>query len=451
MDLSDIVHLQTSAPFLMPGRPSDKYLIPLSGGADSSALAILMHWMFPNHPFEYCFTDTVAEEPEIYTTLDTLEEYLGKPITRIVPEMGLFELIEHYKGFLPSSQARWCTRELKLRTFKTWIEQFKGQQKYMFVGIRSDESDRLAFTIDEVETVMPFIDLNLKREHIFAILEKTIGIPRYYRRRTRSGCSVCFFQRRSELVGLLQEACNEFNRGLKCEKLSPVDAARHQEATPLWKDSGIAANWLSLPLPEDGHKIQGRKPKASSLSLFGRGVFVGGEFFMDGLLSNDEFIWHQRVVSYSPTMHGIKRQLDDRYQHLLATGEVYGMTPDEVRSKVKFAIWYVELPEDVFDPDPPKDGGYTWQQGESYQQLRHVIQWVTRSLQAESMRQQAAATPRLLSVQYEWTEASKAGLAKLNEEVGSVSLSQWYQASEQPAELSVEEEVKRVPCPMCSI
>jgi hypothetical protein len=33
--------------FTLPGQPTDQHLIPVSGGADSSALAILMHLMYP--------------------------------------------------------------------------------------------------------------------------------------------------------------------------------------------------------------------------------------------------------------------------------------------------------------------------------------------------------------------------------------------------------------------
>jgi hypothetical protein len=452
MDMSEILQLQRFQHFVLPGNSAtDKLIVPLSGGADSTSLAILLREMFPHVDFDYCFTDTKAEEPEIYETLNSLERYLKKPITRIVPEKGLFELIEQFNGFLPGPTSRWCTRELKLRSFSNWIKQFDGIQKYVFVGIRADESNRLAFTLDQAETVMPFVEMGVRREDVFALLEKTIGIPRMYRRRSRSGCSVCPFQRRSELVGLSQEKPIEFVRGMKYEKLSAADLARHQEATPLSNDSGIAPNWLTLPKPANEAEIKGRKPKTLSFDLFrNRGVFVGGEFFVDAMFG-EEFVWHQRVVSFSPTFAGIRRQLDDRYQHLLATGEVYGMSQDEVRHCARFAVWYVELPESVFDPDPPKGEGYTWQQNSSYAWIRHVTQWATRALHAEGMRQEASKRARPLSVQEEWVESAQKGLSKISEEVGQVTVSQWYQPSEKEAVSTEEEEVALLPCPMCHI
>lgn len=452
MIMSEVIHLAKKS-YAIPGSPEkDIYLLPVSGGADSTALAILLHAMFPQIPFKMVFTDTLAETAEVYSTLDALEAYLNKPIERIKPDKGLFELIDHYKGFLPSASSRFCTRDLKLRPFQKWISQFEGIQKWMFIGIRADESNRIAFTLKDVETEMPLVDMQMHREDIFNILDKTIGIPQFYRHRTRSGCSVCPFQRRSEIVGLLQERPIEFIKGMGYEKLSEENSNRHQEATPLWKDSGIAANWLTLPMPIENRSIEGKKPKRASMDIFGnRGIFIGGEFFMDGFISLDEFVWHQKIVSYSPTLHGIRRQLDDRYRHLLSTGEVYGMSPDDVRNKVKFAIWYIELPDDVFDPDGPKGEGYTWQQGASYKQLRHIISMATRVLHAEGMRIESLKQANELSVQYEWAESSKLGLANITEAVGQVSNSEWHKPSELEPVLNEREELSTLPCPMCHL
>lgn len=97
MDMSEIQSLVPNR-FVMPGNPgTDAYLLPVSGGADSTYLAILLHEMFPGFPFQMVFTDTGAEEPEIYETLDKLEQYLGKEIARVLPDQGLYELIDRYK------------------------------------------------------------------------------------------------------------------------------------------------------------------------------------------------------------------------------------------------------------------------------------------------------------------------------------------------------------------
>ena len=440
--------------FLPGNHLEDHYILPVSGGVDSSVLAILLHALFPEIPFKLVFTDTGAEEDAAYKSLSRLEAYLGKSITRIQPERTLFDLIDHYNGFLPSPRDRWCTRELKLIPFRKWMAQLAGVQKWMFVGIRADEDFRIAFTIDECETVMPFVDLGITRTKVFEIASKTIGIPKTYESRTRSGCGVCPYQRKSEIVGLLQRSPQEFERGERYEKLSIKDAERHSPGVELWKDTSIASNWHSLPVPLSEDEIQrGAIKKAKAPDLFGARVFIGGEFFMDGMIQHDEFIWHQRVVCYSSTLAGVKKQLDGRYQHLLSTAEVYEMSQNDLRNKARFAIWYIELPTDVFDPEGISEGeSYTWHQGTSYRQIRHIVEWSTRALHAEFQRREAAKVAHLLTVQYEWSETSREALRQATAPCGDVLLSQWYKPSELVPEPESEEEVLRLmPCPMCQL
>lgn len=218
MDLSEVLHLASSQ-YIIPGNPeTDAYILPVSGGADSSALALLLHEIAPQIPFRMVFTDTGAEEQ------DKLEAYLGKPIERIQGK-SLFALIEDFSGFLPSPRDRYCTRELKLIPFRRWIARFDGQRKWVFVGVRADENDRIAFTLPEAE--MPFVDLGITRDWVYRKLAATIGISKNYRTRSRSGCTVCPYQRTSELVGLLQRSPEDFARGARCEKLNAHDAVRH--------------------------------------------------------------------------------------------------------------------------------------------------------------------------------------------------------------------------------
>ena len=148
----------------------------------------------------------------------------------------------------------------------------------------------------------------------------------------------------------------------------------------------------------------------------------------------------------------IKQQLDDRYHHLLATAEVYGLTPEDVEAQARFAIWVVELPAEVFDPEGPRHDSYTWQQGWAYKQLRHVVEWATRALHAEGQRQIAARPVRSeLSIQAEWRDGAQTSLAGVTAPIGSVIASQWHQPSEKPRELTEDEAVRFMACPACSL
>ena len=51
--------------------------------------------------------------------------------------------------------------------------------------------------------------------------ENGLGLPDYYQWRTRSGCYFCFFQRKSEWVGLLEQHPDLFERAKAYEKPNP--------------------------------------------------------------------------------------------------------------------------------------------------------------------------------------------------------------------------------------
>jgi len=123
----------------------------------------------------------------------------------------------------------------------------------------------------------------------------------------------------------MQEKPIEFHKGATYEKLVDTDKGRHEPAPALSADTKIASNWLSLPMPREGEVASG-KHGVRGESIFGdQGIWLGAEFFEDGWPSMQPFVFHQRVVSFSPTLAGIKRQMQDRYEHLLRASEVYDL------------------------------------------------------------------------------------------------------------------------------
>ena len=54
-----------------------KHVLGLSGGKDSSALALFVKETYPELDVEYFFTDTGYELPETNEFIDQLEEKLG--------------------------------------------------------------------------------------------------------------------------------------------------------------------------------------------------------------------------------------------------------------------------------------------------------------------------------------------------------------------------------------
>lgn len=201
-----------------------RHILGLSGGKDSSALAVYLKGRVPE--MEYIFTDTGKELPETYEYIDKLEAFLGKPIVRLNADRGFDHWLEIYSGYLPSSRMRWCTRQLKLKPFEAYV----GEEPVVsYVGIRADE-DREGYisTKPNIKAVFPFREDGIGKADVLRILEEAgLGLPEYYSWRSRSGCYFCFFQRKAEWAGLYERHPELFEEAKKYEKVHPETGERY--------------------------------------------------------------------------------------------------------------------------------------------------------------------------------------------------------------------------------
>lgn len=195
-----------------------RHVLGLSGGKDSSALAIYMRDRVPE--MEYFFCDTGEELPETYEYLVRLESYLGKPIVRLNSDKGFSHWKKVYGDYLPSAHMRWCTRQLKIRPLEVWLG---DDPAISYVGIRADE-DRGGYvsTKPNIRAVFPFKEDGIGREDVYHILmESGVGFPAYYEWRSRSGCYFCFFQRKAEWVALKERHPELYEKAKEFEKEGP--------------------------------------------------------------------------------------------------------------------------------------------------------------------------------------------------------------------------------------
>ena len=227
-----------------------KHVLGISGGKDSAALAVYMRDNYPELDIDYFFTDTGKELPEVYSFLSKLEGYLGKPILRINPDRDFdFWLMQH-NNFLPSAQARWCTICMKLKPFEAWVGKFlnDGYTVYSYVAIRSDEEYREGYQSrhENLKVKMPFRENGIDKKGVIDILEYSgLGLPDYYKWRSRSGCTFCFFQRKIEWVRLLEKHPDAFEEAKSYEKKatacgSPFTWSEHESLEDLAKPERIA-------------------------------------------------------------------------------------------------------------------------------------------------------------------------------------------------------------------
>lgn len=193
-----------------------RHILSLSGGKDSTALALHMRDKIPE--MEYVFCDTGEELRETYRYLDQVEAYLGKPITRLNSRATFEHWLKVFGGYLPSPRMRWCTKMLKLRPF----EEFIGDDNVIsYIGIRADE-DRTGYIShkETITTVYPFKEDGIDYAGVIRILEESgIGMPPYMEwGRTHSGCYFCFFQKKIEWVRLLETYPQDFDKAQRIEE-----------------------------------------------------------------------------------------------------------------------------------------------------------------------------------------------------------------------------------------
>ncbi|MYG81081.1 MAG: phosphoadenosine phosphosulfate reductase family protein [Gemmatimonadetes bacterium] len=199
-----------------------RHICGISGGKDSSALAVYLRDTVPE--MEYFFCDTGAELPETYEYLTRLQVILGKPIARLNATRGFDHWFEVFRGTLPSPQMRWCTKNMKIKPIEAWIG---DAEAVSYVAIRADESNRKGYisTKSNIQSRFPFIEDGIDRDAVMRILEDAgIGLPKYYEWRTRSGCYFCFYQRKAEWIGLADRHPELFERAVAIERKMLQDA-----------------------------------------------------------------------------------------------------------------------------------------------------------------------------------------------------------------------------------
>jgi 3'-phosphoadenosine 5'-phosphosulfate sulfotransferase (PAPS reductase)/FAD synthetase len=138
-----------------------KHVLGISGGKDSAALAIYLKDKHPSMQFDYYFTDTGKELDETYQLIENLESYLGVKVNRLEDEKikstneDPFDFhFKSFRGYLPSSQARWCTSLLKLKPFENFVG---DKPTASYVGIRGDEQrEGYISKKDTIQSIFPF-------------------------------------------------------------------------------------------------------------------------------------------------------------------------------------------------------------------------------------------------------------------------------------------------------
>lgn len=191
--------------------PGTIYHVGISGGKDSAALLLWAAYEsgIPHNQIVASFCDTKNEAECTYEHIRMLSEKVF-PIETIETE-GFFELAKRKKRF-PSTKARFCTQELKLKPTKAYIEKLSERGEVIGLsGVRRGESferSKLPEWGSPLESYFgirewrPLIDWSLK--DVLVIHERyNIPLnPLYSKGAQRVGCFPCIMSSKGELRGI---------------------------------------------------------------------------------------------------------------------------------------------------------------------------------------------------------------------------------------------------------
>ena len=188
-----------------------KYIVSISGGKDSTATLLFMLERVKREDIEVVFLDTKWEADETYEYLRYLEKKLNIKITWIESE-GMEALCLRF-GFMPNRIMRFCTKELKIKPFNSWLyENYVSKNKDFILveGIRREESsfrgnvevfeikkevyNRKVFFVKKLYPIAYWSE-----DKVFEyIKEKGLEInPLYKKGFKRVGCMPCIYDRKS--------------------------------------------------------------------------------------------------------------------------------------------------------------------------------------------------------------------------------------------------------------
>jgi 3'-phosphoadenosine 5'-phosphosulfate sulfotransferase (PAPS reductase)/FAD synthetase len=190
-------------------RHPPKHIIALSGGKDSTAMALRLKEINPHIKYEYVISPTKDELPEMKQHLARLETILGP--FKIIGDIGLIELIKEQK-MIPNFRARFCTRILKIEPFIAYMEKAPNKS-LLYVGLRYDEPGRLGLQKNNIKVKYPLKDWVWNIDLVnWYLKRKNIKIP------NRTDCGCCFFQRLPEWKNLLLKYPDRFEKYIQLEK-----------------------------------------------------------------------------------------------------------------------------------------------------------------------------------------------------------------------------------------
>lgn len=225
-------------------------LVSVSGGKDSTAMAL---WLIDQGLADRChwvFADTGWEHPEVYKYLEYLENIIG-PIHKATNSKypGGFADLVRKKGMFPSRKFRFCTEQLKvvpIREYAAQLTEELGEELISCVGIRAAES-RSRAALDmwdsggpiKLDTWRPIIEWGVDDVIEYHNRHNVVPCSLYLRDKhpsERVGCYPCIMSRKSEIRAI--DAHDQW-RVEEIRKLEEDAQVVYKERNKDWKERGL--------------------------------------------------------------------------------------------------------------------------------------------------------------------------------------------------------------------
>ena len=125
------------------------------------------------------------------------------------------EIIKHFDNALPNGRARYCSANLKTRTFYRYLKSIGWKEWESFLGIRADEPKRVVkFRANpnpegKHETVyLPLAQANVSAKDVSNFWKQQdfdLGLPNINGKTMHGNCDLCMLKPKAQILSLIQE------------------------------------------------------------------------------------------------------------------------------------------------------------------------------------------------------------------------------------------------------
>lgn len=252
----------------------DIHFVSISGGKDSQATAIVCLDQHADDDVRFVFFDNGNEHVLTYSHLDYLEDRLQKPIERLKPDFSADlerkrnYILTHWpdegiapdivsgaiaalvptgipfldlcllKGRFPSSQAQFCTQELKRRVFERYIvdaileNNVAVSDVHSWQGIRRDESERRKNVAEREQVAEGWwierpIATWTEQQVVDLCRERNVNLnPLYSLGMRRVGCMPCINAGKDELLEISKRFPEVIDKVREWERMVGIASKR---------------------------------------------------------------------------------------------------------------------------------------------------------------------------------------------------------------------------------